>query len=275
MGKCCQLVMGPAGSGKTTYCKYIKQYLEDLRRRPYMVNLDPAVEENNYDIDIDIRDLVTVEDVMEEMNYGPNGGLVFCLEYFLENIEWFEEQLGDYEDDYLIIDCPGQIELYSHLPIMTTFVDFLKRNNYYICGVFLVDSQVLTDSAKYVSAVLCCLSVMSSLEIPHINVLSKMDLWSKNLQDRETFYEFLDNDPLFQSDLDEKMGDRYHALNVALVELIESYSIVGFHPLNINDEDTIDILLQKIDTCLQYYDDVEPHEPKDMDADFDDIAKLD
>ena len=272
MGKCCQLVMGPAGSGKSTYCKYIKQYLEDLHRRPYMVNLDPAVDESNYDIDIDIRDLVTVEDVMEEMEYGPNGALVFCLEYFLENIEWFDEHLGDYDDDYLIIDCPGQIELYSHLPIMTEFVSYLKRNNYNICAVFLVDSQVLTDSAKYISAVLCCLSVMASLEIPHINVLSKMDLWSKNLQDRETLYDFLDNDPLMCSDLDDKMGDKYHMLNVALVDLIQTYSLVGFTPLNITDEDTLDILLQKIDTCVQYYDDVEPQEPRDMD---DDIAGLD
>ncbi|ELP84750.1 transcription factor FET5, putative [Entamoeba invadens IP1] len=266
MGKCCQLVMGPAGSGKSTYCKYIKQYMNDLHRHPYMVNLDPAIDQNYYDIDIDIRDLVTVEDVMEEMSFGPNGALVYCLEYFLDNLEWFDEKLGDYDDDYLIIDCPGQIELYSHLPVMSRFVDYMKEQNYNVCAVFLVDSQVLTDSTKYVSAVLCCLSVMSSLEIPHINVMSKMDMWSKNLQDPETFYDFLDQDPLFSSDLDEKMGDKYHRLNAALVQLVQSYALVGFTPLNIKDEDTIDVLLQKVDTCVQYYDDVEPQEPKDEDV---------
>ena len=77
MPKCCQLVMGPAGSGKSTYCKYISEYLTDIHRRPYMVNLDPAIEDNYYDIDIDVRDLITVEDVMEELNYGPNGALVY------------------------------------------------------------------------------------------------------------------------------------------------------------------------------------------------------
>ncbi|KAL7720763.1 GPN-loop GTPase 3 [Entamoeba marina] len=266
MGKCAQIIMGPAGSGKSTYCRYMKQYLTDLHRRPFMVNLDPALDESYYDIDIDIRDLVTIEDVMENLDYGPNGALVYCMEYLLENLEWLSEELGDYDDDYLIIDCPGQIELYSHLPVMSQIVEFLKRENYMLCGVFLVDSQVLTDSSKYVSAVLCCLSVMSSLEIPHINVLSKMDLWSKNLQDTETLYEFLDNDPLFAcGGLDEEIGDRFHKLNVALVDLIQSYSLVGFTPLNIKDEDTIDVLLQKVDTCLQYYDDVEPQEPKDMD----------
>ena len=55
MGKFCQLVMGPAGSGKTTYCRCVQQYLGDLHRRAYMVNLDPAVDETNYPIDIGPR----------------------------------------------------------------------------------------------------------------------------------------------------------------------------------------------------------------------------
>jgi hypothetical protein len=27
--------------------------------------------------------------------------------YLLQNMDWLEEELGEYEDDYLIIDCPG------------------------------------------------------------------------------------------------------------------------------------------------------------------------
>jgi len=44
---------------------------------------------------------------MQELEYGPNGGLVFCMEYLVEHLEWLAEQVGDYADDYLIIDCPG------------------------------------------------------------------------------------------------------------------------------------------------------------------------
>ena len=53
-----------------------------------VINLDPAAETFKYRCDIDIRDLITLEDVMEEMHLGPNGGLVYCLEYLLLNIEW-------------------------------------------------------------------------------------------------------------------------------------------------------------------------------------------
>jgi GTPase SAR1 family protein len=55
---------------------------------------------------------------MDELKFGPNGGLLFCMEHLVENISWLEEKIDDFSDDYLIIDCPGQIELYSHLPVM-------------------------------------------------------------------------------------------------------------------------------------------------------------
>lgn len=44
------------------------------------MNLDPAAEDLDYTPDLDIRDLITLEDVMEEMGLGPNGGLVYCFE---------------------------------------------------------------------------------------------------------------------------------------------------------------------------------------------------
>ena len=45
---------------------------------------------------------------MEEMKLGPNGSLVFCMNYFWENIDWFFEQMeGVLEHDYILFDCPG------------------------------------------------------------------------------------------------------------------------------------------------------------------------
>lgn len=31
--------------------------------------------------------------------------------YLMQNMDWLEEELGGYEDDYLIIDCPGMSPL--------------------------------------------------------------------------------------------------------------------------------------------------------------------
>lgn len=73
-----------------------------------MVNLDPANETFKYTCDIDIKDLITLDDAMEEMELGPNGGLVFCMEYLYENFNWLEDELQKlYETDYILFDCPG------------------------------------------------------------------------------------------------------------------------------------------------------------------------
>ena len=58
-----------------------------------MANLDPAAENFGYDLAFDIRDLITVEDVMEELGLGPNGALIYCMEYLLQNMDWLEDEL--------------------------------------------------------------------------------------------------------------------------------------------------------------------------------------
>ena len=78
-----------------------------------MVNLDPAAEYFAYEPDVDMRELIAIEDVMEdeELRLGPNGGLVFCMEHLTENFDWLKEQMDPVDDDYFLIDCPGQIEV--------------------------------------------------------------------------------------------------------------------------------------------------------------------
>lgn len=75
--------------------------------------------------------------------------------------------------------CTGQIELYSHIPVMRQIVNALQTWDFRLCGVFLVDAQFLTDTTKFFSGILAALSAMVQLEVPHINVLSKLDLLDK------------------------------------------------------------------------------------------------
>jgi hypothetical protein len=42
--------------------------------------LDPAAENFGYKCDIDVRELISVPDVMKKLKYGPNGALVYCME---------------------------------------------------------------------------------------------------------------------------------------------------------------------------------------------------
>lgn len=151
--------------------------MQSIGRRSHIVNLDPAAEPTQYEFTVDIRDLISLEDVMEELEYGPNGGLVYCFEFLLQNLDWLDDEIGDFDDEYLIFDCPGQIELYTHIPVLPRIVKHLQQQlNMSLCVIYLMEAPFVTDRAKFFSGTLSAMSAMMMLETPHINVLSKMDL---------------------------------------------------------------------------------------------------
>ncbi|XP_055375183.1 GPN-loop GTPase 3 [Condylostylus longicornis] len=262
-----QIVMGPAGSGKSTYCSMIQRHAQDSKRVIEVVNLDPAAENFDYTPLADIRDLIQLDDAMEdeELHLGPNGGLVFCLEYLIENQNWLKDQLcggsdedidADPDDDYILFDMPGQIELYTHLNMGKQLVELLQSWNFRICTVFLVDSQFMIDGAKFISGTMAALSVMINLEAPHVNVLTKMDLLSKSA--RNQLDKYLEPDPkalLGEITKESAWGRRHRKLSEAIGNLIEDFSLVRFIPLNMNDEETVDDLLLQIDNVIQYGED--------------------
>lgn len=109
-----QLVIGPPGSGKSTYCRGMKEFLSAMGRKVVVVNLDPANEMLPYECEIDVSDLITLQDAMEKLKLGPNGSLVYCMEFLEKNLEWLYAELGKFKGYYFLFDCPGQVELYTH-----------------------------------------------------------------------------------------------------------------------------------------------------------------
>lgn len=51
--------------------------------------------------------------------------------------------------------------------------------NINLVSVYLLESQFMEDPAKYFSGVLSAMSCMVGLEVPTVNVMSKMDLVKK------------------------------------------------------------------------------------------------
>ena len=267
MVRCGILVIGPAGSGKSTFCELMRTHCETLRRRVHVVNLDPAAEHFSYPVAADIRELISLEDVMSEMKLGPNGGLIYCMEYLVDNIDWLEDSLEDLgPEEYVIFDCPGQIELYSHVPAMGQVVAELQRLGFRVAASYLLDSQFVADVAKFISGVLCCLSAMTALELPHVNVLSKCDL----LPSRGSLDEFLEADASALATMLQKgTSPPFYRLNEAICNLIDEWNMVQFLPLDPNDTETVDMILAQIDNAIQYHDDVEPSAGDDRDDDDD------
>ncbi|KAF6776748.1 hypothetical protein AHF37_03715 [Paragonimus kellicotti] len=266
MPRFAQLIIGPAGCGKSTYCATLQAHCETLRRTVSIVNLDPAAEFFEYSPIADIRELIHVDDVMQDddIHLGPNGGLIFCMEYLSQNMDWLDSAIGDCEGDYLLFDCPGQIELFSHLPIMPRIVEYLQRKwDFRFVTVFILDARFLVDSSHFMAGILSALSSMVSLATAHINIMSKMDLLPENKQ-KYVIARYLNPDMNFFLDCDaddRSDGDstaHHSKLSTALANLIERYSVVHFMPFNRDNEDSIADVLRQIDHCLQYDEEVDP-----------------
>ncbi|KAK5638010.1 hypothetical protein RI129_012305 [Pyrocoelia pectoralis] len=254
-----QLVTGPAGSGKSTYCNALVQHGFNTKREINIVNLDPAAEYFSYEPFIDIRNLIHVQDTMEDedLQFGPNGGLLYCMDYLIKNADWLQGQLGTQEDDYILFDCPGQIELYTHLTTFRKLIALLQSWNFNLCCVYLLDVQFMTDGAKFVSGTMSALSVMVNLELPHVNLLTKMDLISKST--KKQLDRFLEPDShalLGDIELNHSwFNDKYKRLTDAIGQLVEDHSLVRFLPLNLNDEENLSDILLTIDNILQFGED--------------------
>ncbi|KAM3724633.1 GPN-loop GTPase [Dirofilaria immitis] len=269
--KYAQLVVGPAGSGKSTYCSVVQQHCLSIGRSVFLVNLDPAAEKFAYNAAVDVRELISVDDVQEDKQLvlGPNGALVFCMEYLVQNLDWLHDQLNEGEDDYFIFDCPGQIELYSHLPVMRQIVNALKSWDFNICSVFLLDTQFVLDCDKFLGGALTTLSTMVALEVPAINVLSKVDLLSD--RNKELLETFLENDVCSILDCEETSpwNEKYRQLSRTIAEILDDYSLVRFVPLDIQDDESINDLLSLIDNTIQHGENLEVKDryPEEMDDD--------
>ncbi|KAK7906148.1 hypothetical protein LTR67_000874 [Exophiala xenobiotica] len=277
-----QLVIGPPGAGKSTYCNGMQQFMGAIGRKCSVVNLDPANDLTGYEAAVDVRELVTLESIMggagagdegggvggDEgdgvgVGLGPNGGVLYALEELEENFEWLEERLKnsvpDWEAEYVLFDCPGQVELFTHhASLRRIFARLEKRMGYRLVVVNLIDSYALTLPSLYISTLLLSLRSMLQLDMTHINVLTKIDNLSKYppLPFNLDFYTEVQDLSYLLPSLEEESPmfgqEKYAALNEAIVNLVEEFGLVGYETLAVEDKKSMMSLLRTIDRAGGY-----------------------
>ena len=126
-----EVVCGSPGSGKSTYCYGKYQLFTALNRPIAVVNLDPANENIPYPCAIDIASLITLADAMDAHGLGPNGGMLYCMEYLEANYDWLEDRLKELgEDVYVLFDLPGQVELSTNHESVKNIVKKLTKSGF-------------------------------------------------------------------------------------------------------------------------------------------------
>ncbi|XP_046749031.1 GPN-loop GTPase 2 [Diprion similis] len=261
-----QLVIGPPGSGKTTFCHGMSNFLTKLGRKVAVINIDPANENMKYVPSVDISELIKHDEVMTTYRLGPNGALIYCMEFLEANVNWLIEKILNLKDYYLIIDCPGQVELYTHHKSISRIAERLEQNLVRLCCVHLIDSHHCSDPGKYLSSLMLCTSTMLHIGLPHINVLTKIDEMKK-FSDRlafnfEFYTEVLDLQYLLEKLNEDPFTSKYKKLNAALVSLVEDYSLVSFIPLDISNQSLLLQVKNAVDKANGYI--FGGNEPKDI-----------
>lgn len=267
-----QIVVGPPGSGKTTYCHGLQQYFKCCGRKAVIFNMDPANDTLPYVAAVDIRTLVNTSSVAREHKLGPNGSLLYAMELLETNLNWLHTHISTHSSSYIVFDFPGQVELYTHNGCIRNIVQNLVcEHGHRLTAVNLVDSHYCTDAAKFIAVMLTSLTIMIQLEMPAVNVLSKIDLVEQyGVLPMRNLEFFTDNDGsnlglLIDSLLSEESNSnsgggndddgflkRFKALNEGIVQIIQDFPFVGFHVLNIDDKESVTRLLRVVDKSNGY-----------------------
>jgi GPN-loop GTPase len=172
-------VTGTAGAGKSVLASRLLQWYSDNGSYPVSLNLDPGAETLPYEPDVDVRDYVDIKAIMEDYNLGPNGSLIFASDLISTHLEEIQNEVNELNPDVVVIDTPGQIELFAFRASGPYFVgNFLAD---YKVNIFVFDGTLVSSAINYVSISLLASSVMLRLKTSQVNVLSKSDLITDKL----------------------------------------------------------------------------------------------
>jgi hypothetical protein len=165
--------IGTAGSGKSSLVYAFQEWMTLQGLDCITVNLDPGAEYIPYQPDVDIRDWVKVEEVMKDYALGPNGAQIVCADMMALNAKELAETIEKFKTNYVLIDTPGQMELFAFRQSSNVLVDVLGRQESFL--VFLSDPSLAKTPNGLVATLLLCAITHFRFDIPLLNVLSKAD----------------------------------------------------------------------------------------------------
>lgn len=188
-------IIGLAGSGKSMLTAILYDWLKSKGQNVMTLNLDPGVTTTPYNPDFDIRDFVDLKALMSEYRLGPNGALIMAADLASEYIEEIQQNIEIDFPDLLLVDTPGQIELFAFRESGPFITRSLTEGEKAV--VYLLDSPFCASPLNYVSNIFMAAAVYNRLLLPQVYALSKSDLvdeeklrriitWAVSPEDLET-----------------------------------------------------------------------------------------
>ncbi len=209
-------IIGTAGSGKSLLTASFSEWLRINEQNVATLNLDPGVIKLPYTPDIDVRDYVTIDEIMDEYELGPNGALIMAADLIASEVENLRKEIEDVDPDILLIDTPGQMELFAFRASGPFIANEISKDPRAI--IYLFDSVFSSNPLNYVSNMFLSAAVYMRFFLPQVHVLSKCDLISQ--EDVEMILEWAEDRSALESAINEKLEGTKRLLSQRLSKTI-------------------------------------------------------
>ena len=223
-------VLGTAGSGKSELTGVFTRWLELQGENAMAVNLDPGAISSPYSANVDVRDYIRVENLMEEYGLGPNGGLMLASEMMLEIVEQLSSDLDDFGPDIAIIDTPGQMEMFAFRDVGARIAEEMSAEGKGV--VYLFDAGFSRDPLNYVMSMFLASAINTRFLLPQISILSKADLLGEELEEMKGWGE----DPmLLETAIDARLTGMNRLMSQDMMEIVSRLG-VEFNPIPVSTQ---------------------------------------
>ena len=242
------IILGMAGSGKTTFVQKLEEEIANIDKDSYIINLDPAVMDTLYEPNLDIRDTIKYKEIMLSNNLGPNGAILTSLNLFSTNIDKVINLLETKNDiDYIVMDTPGQLEVFSWSASGKLITDSFSMIFPSIL-IYIVDVPRCNNPNTFSSNMLYALSIMYKMKLPMLLVFNKIDIVKENnvtkwMEDYETLQSALNKK-------DDYISSFSSSLSLLLAEF---YKTIKYVSVSSKTGDGFKELLDKCEEIKQKY----------------------
>ena len=185
------------------------------------LNLDPGAEEIPYPPDIDVRDWVRLSDVMAERGLGPNGAQVASADMVALHAREIAQRVRGYDTDYVLVDCPGQIELFTFRQSSKVILEALGPEESFI--LYLSDPLLTRRPSGLIASMLLSSTTQFRLRMPFFNILSKADLLTE--EEVERIVEWSGDPQILYDALVAELLEPENILNLEFLRAMEAIGV--------------------------------------------------
>ena len=246
-------IIGTAGSGKSLLTATFSEWLKMSKQNVAVVNLDPGALTLPYSPDVDVRNYVKVGDLMETYDLGPNGALIMAADLIADDIGDISREIEDINSDVVLVDTPGQMELFAFRSSGPYIASELTKEPKAI--TYLFDTAFSLNPLNYVSNLFLSAAVYNRFFVPQVYLLSKCDLLQK--EDVNKIVDWSVDPEALENAIDQKLEGTRRLLSInmtrAIYELGLRFSLIPVSSKTNEGMTNFNTALERISTGGEQY----------------------